>query len=190
LQAKTDKVKKRYKVNVKRKRKFDIEGEQDLVSDMVVILKLANYTNTQIAMICGISRGQVKIFLEDGNVRKKYLALKEKLPQAALDLGRQYLIEAVQAVAHVMRTSTDDAIVLKAAGELFDRFGIPKSSKIETTPDPSEGDGDPMSDPSLMVKLRKASPEVQQGVADLHEMFMSGVEQLLGKQEETSDEPT
>ena len=183
LRAQSDRVRKRYKVNVTKRRKFTFEGEDELVKNMIVVLKLANYTNSQIAMIVGVSRGQVKEILEDGNVQKQYLALKERLPQAALDLGRTYLIEAVQAVANVMRTSTDDNLVLKAASELFDRFGIPKVSRSEqkVEADDSETGGHPVT-PSLMEKLRQASPEVQAAAADLQEMFQSGIEQLLNSQ--------
>lgn len=187
LQKQTAKARKRYKVTTTKKRKFEFDGEEELVKDMIVVLKLANYTNSQIAMIVGISRGQVKVFLTDGNVQKKYLALKSKLPQAALELGRAYLIEAVQAVVHVMRTTDDETIILKAASELFDRFGVPKSSRVETTPDSPPTDDNPLSDPSLMARIRKASPEVQTALGELQESFLSGVEAILNR--ETADEP-
>jgi hypothetical protein len=187
LKRQTEKARKRYKVNVTKRRKFTYEGEDELVSDMIVILKLANYSNSQIAMIVGVSRKQVATFLEDGNVQKKYMRLKAALPQAAFDLGRMYLIEAVSAVVHVMRTTDDGALILKAAGELFDRFGIPKSSRVETTPDGGTPDGEnPMSDPTLMDKVRHASPEIQVAVAELQESFFEGVEQILGKDVETT----
>lgn len=184
LRKASNKARKRYKVNVKKRRKFEFEGEEELTKDMIVVLKLANYSNTQIAMIVGVSRQQVGGYLEDGNVQKKYLALKEKLPQAALELGRAYLIEAVTAVVHVLRTSTNEKMILQAAGELFDRFGIPKSSRIETPSDDGDDDN-PMADPSLMDKLRKASPEIQAAVADLQDSFMSGVEQILSQESHT-----
>ena len=181
LRAQEQKVRKRYKVNVRTKRNFTFEGEDELIKDMVVVLKLSNYTNTQIASIVGVSRGQVKEILEDGNVQKKLIALKSKLPQAALELGRAYLIEAVQAVAHVMRTSDKDDTILKAAAELFDRFGIPKVSRIEQK-DEEPDDGNPVT-PSMMEKLRGASPDVQAAAAELQEMFEEGLTRLLSDHE-------
>jgi hypothetical protein len=178
MKSNSDRVRKRYKVNVTKRRKFTFEGEDELVKDMVVVLKLSNYTNTQIASIVGVSRGQVKEILQDGNVQRQLMALREKLPQAALELGRAYLIEAVQAVAHVMRTTDDDALVLRAAGELFDRFGIPKVSRSEQKTETPDGGEHPVT-PSLMEKLRQASPEVQAKAADLQEMFQEGISQLL-----------
>jgi hypothetical protein len=117
IDAQTAIVKKRYKTDLKTRRKFSIAGEEDLVKDMIVVLKIANYTHGQIASIVGVSRGQVGVFLQDENVQKKMLALREALPQAALELGKAYLIEAVQAVVHVLRTETDNALVLKAGVE-------------------------------------------------------------------------
>lgn len=175
----TRKYKSKSKLNTSRK--FQFEGEEELVVDMVVMLKLANYTNSQIAMIVGVSRAQVKKYLDDGNVQKRYMALRAKLPEAAFELGRAYLIEAVQQVVTVMRTSVDDAVTLKAAAELFDRFGIPKISRNETKPSDADNDN-PLND-SLMDKLRAAAPEVQERAAELQSMFEEGLERLLSGNE-------
>lgn len=186
MKASNDRVRRRYKVNIAKRRKFTFEGEDELVKNMTVVLKLSGYQNTQIAQIVGVSRGQVKEILQDGNVQKQLVALANRLPQAALDLGRGYLIEAVQSVAHVMRTSEDEAMVLKAAGELFDRFGIPKVSRQEAKTAEPEEDGHPVT-PTMMEKLRSASPEVQAKAADLEEMFREGLDTLLTSTEKVSD---
>ena len=178
LQEQKKAVTRKYKTNVTRRRKFNFEGEEELVIDMIIFLKIANYSNTQIAMIVGVSKGQVAKYLDDGNVQKRYISLKAKLPEAAFALGQAYLIEAVQAVANVMRTTDDDSVVLKAAGEIFDRFGIPKVSRTEMKNPEESGDEHPV-DKTLMDRIRAASPEVQQGVAELQEMFETGIEQLL-----------
>jgi len=188
LKKKTDKARRKYKINITKRKKFTYEGEQELVKNMIVVLKLANYTNEQTAMIVGVSRNQVAEFLKDGNVQKQYMRLKQQLPQAALELGQAYLIEAVQAVVHVLRTADDDAIILKAAGEIFDRFGIPKSSRVETTPPKGEDDNPISGDPSLIDRIRGAAPETQEAVAQLQEAFEQGIAQLLEK--ETGDDET
>ena len=182
LKAKTDKVRRRYKVTVTKRRKFTYEGEEQLVKNMIVVLKLANYTNQQIAMIVGVSTKQVAVFLADGNVQKQYMRLKEQLPQAALELGQAYLIEAVQSVVHVLRTSDEEAIILKAAGEIFDRFGIPKASRIEQQHKIGEDDNPISGDPALIDKIRAAAPETQEAVSQLQEAFEQGVAQLLEKE--------
>src|SRR5262245_14348973 len=108
-----------------------LPGQKELVTDTVLILKLVNYSNVQIGKIVGISSDQVGDILNDEKTAERFLKLKKTLSQAAYELIQTYLIEAVQVVADVMRTSEDDAIVLKAAGELFDRGGLPKASRSE-----------------------------------------------------------
>ena len=186
LQEQASRVRRRYKVNINKRKKFTFEGESELVKNMTIVLKLAGYTNTQIATIVGVSRGQVKEILSDGNVQKQLVALANRLPQAALDLGRAYLIEAVQSIAHVMRTSTDEAMVLKAVGELFDRFGLPKVSRNEQK-QPEVEIGDHPVTQTMMERLRSASPEVQAKVADLQQMFEEGVSEILSTTSEEKD---
>lgn len=185
IEAQTALVKKRYKTNTRTKRKFSLEGEEGLVKDMIVVLKLANYTHGQIASIVGVSRGQVGVFLQDENVQKKMLTLREALPAAALELGKAYLIEAVQAVVHVLRTETDNALVLKAASELFDRFGLPKLSRSEAVIDETNRLGD--SDESLLAKFKSATPEMQEKAAQLHDMFEEGLKTILAESENGKD---
>jgi hypothetical protein len=191
IQEQTNKVKRKYKTNLRTRRRFVIQGEEELVKDMVVVLKLANYTHGQIASIVGVSRGQVGEYLKDENVQKKMLALREALPQAALELGKAYLIEAVQAVVHVLRTETDNALVLKAAAEMFDRFGLPKLSRTEATVDETNRLGD--TDESLISQFRTVSPELQEKAAQLHDAMEEGLRVLLDEANENrkgDDGPT
>jgi hypothetical protein len=185
-------VKKQYKVNVKTRRRFEIPGEESVVKEMALVLKLANYSNSQIAAIVGVSKGQVKDFVADPKFQNKLLYLKERLPEAALELGRAYLIEAVQAVAHVMRTSKDEAMVLKAAGEIFDRFGLAKLSRIERKNfDPLDAIGRGGNETTL-EQFRVAPPEIQEEAAQLFDMFEQGLKVLMDKatgSEENSDAP-
>lgn len=181
-------ARKRYRTKVTKRRNF-IEGEEELVKDMIVVLKLANYSHTQIAMIVGVGKTQVKEFLQDPKLQKKLLHLREALPQAAFDLGRAYLIEAVQAVVHVLRTEKDSAIILKAASELFDRFGIPKVAKSETKVDyPHETGMLSNKAEDWLAKFKDEPPELQEQAAQLVEALEEGLVGLLKK--EGADAPT
>src|SRR5262245_58872837 len=112
LAAQSHAVRRKYKTNLRLRKKFSIEGEESLVKDMIAILRVAGYTNSQIGQIVGVSRGQVREFLLEDDLQKLILILRERIPQAAVELGRAYLIEAVQAIVNIMRTSDDDAMVL------------------------------------------------------------------------------
>lgn len=179
----TSKAKKGYRLNTKTPRKGVTDDEIVVIKDMLISLKLVGYSNSQCAAIVGLSRGQVREIVKDPNFIKRLESLKTKLPEAAVNLGRAYLVESVMAVIHVMRTETDNALVLKAAAEMFDRFGVPKltrsESKIETPDEPQEEINQ-----SLLEKLRNEPPEVQERIASLHQSFSEGVEAILNEGKE------
>lgn len=171
-------VRRRYKKNLLKSRKI-LPGERDHVIDMVLVMKLAGYTNTQIGRVIGISRNQVADVLADPQVAEKLALLRSKLPQAALDLLEGYMIEAVQAIVDVMRSSEDDKLVLQAAAEVLDRAGLPKASKQERHNVNEEAIT--VTDDGIVEKLREASPEVQEEAAQLVERL----EALLASSAET-----
>jgi hypothetical protein len=159
-------IRRRYKKDVLKSRRL-LPGEIDHVIDMVLVMKLAGYTNTQMAKAIGIGRNQVKEILDDPKVTEKLVLLRASLPSAALDLLEGYMIEAVQTIVDVMRTAEDNAIVLKAASEVLDRAGLPKASKQERHN--VNEDQITVTDDGLVEKLREASPEVQEEAAQLVE---------------------
>jgi hypothetical protein len=186
LEKANSKARRGYNKNTKRKAKLE-DLDIAIVKDQLVALKvIGGYSNTQCAMIIGISKGQCKEIVADPNFKSHIEAVKKNLPQAALNLGRAYLVEAVQAVVHVMRTEHDNALVLKAAAEIFDRFGIPKVSRSESKIDTTQPEAEIPND--VMTQLKQARPEVQAQIADLHEGFLEGVTQILeGGKENNGD---
>lgn len=172
------KAKKGYKRNLKKRTNVSPE-ELVVIKDMLVSLKLVGYTNTQCAAIVGLSKGQTKEVVNDPNFKSRLASLQKKLPEAAINLGRAYLVEGVQAVVHVMRTEKDNGLVLKAAAELFDRFGIPKNTRAEIKTDPAAGQTEGEIPKDVMERIRLAPPELQEQIAGLNESFREGVERIL-----------
>lgn len=158
-------VRRKYKQNVLKSRKL-LPGEIPHVIDMVLVMKLAGYTNTDMARIIGISRNQVADILKAEDVTEKLTLLREKLPLAALDLLEGYMVEAVQVIVDIMRRS-EDKVALAAAVEVLDRAGLPKASKQERHN--INEDQITVTDDGLIDKLREASPEVQEEAAQLVE---------------------
>jgi hypothetical protein len=159
-------VRRKYKQNVRRPKTL-VPGEEQAVGFTCVVLKLAGYTNTDMSRIVGISKGQVKKLLETPENQAMLVELREKLPSAALELLHGYMIEAVQAIVNVMRASTDDKVVVQAAGEILDRAGLPKTSRQERKSEHEEKLN--ITDDGLLDKLRDSSPEVQEQAAQLVE---------------------
>lgn len=169
-EAKDDvlRVRRRYSKNTKRKKKIS-DATKPHIENMVAVLHLAHYPNTQIARIVGISRNQVAEMLQEPGVMEMIVTLRQEIPEAALDLMEAYMIEAVQAIVDVMRVSEDDAVVLKAASEILDRTGLPKTTKQERHQTNEERTT--ITDDGIVEALREASPEVQEAAATLIEQL-------------------
>lgn len=181
LEKAHSKAKKGYRINTKRDRKDVGDDEIVVIKDMLVSLRLVGYTPSQCAAVVGLSKGQVKEIVNDPNFKSRLESLKTKLPEAAVNLGRAYLVEAVQAVIHILRTENDNALILKAAAEIFDRFGIPKVSRAEVKSDPTPEQSGSEINETFMDRLRTAPPDIQEKVAALHESFTEGVERILSE---------
>jgi len=160
------KVRRRLKVDLTKDRKLAV-GEEQQIGMLVVVLKLASYSNLQIGRIVGVSKGQVKSFLDTPEAQQLLVELRTKISEAALELLHGYMIEAVQSIANVMRHAEDDKMILQAAAEILDRGGIPKASRQERLNE--NIDNIQISDDGLVERLRDASPEVQEQAAKLVE---------------------
>jgi hypothetical protein len=94
------------------------------------------------------------------------------------------MLEAVQAVADVMRSSESDDMILKAAGDILDRGGVPKSSrgerKVITEDKITIG-----TEEGLLEALRQLPPDKQEEAAQMIE----NVENFLHQQAEKEPEP-
>lgn len=172
------KVRRSYKKNLKTRKKL-LPVEEKHVATMVVILKLAGYTRSQMASIIGVSRGQIKEILEKPETLKLLETMRERLPQAALELLHGYSIEAVQAIVEVMRMSHEPKWILHAAESILDRVGIPKASRMER----HSINENTVSADDFFERLRQAPPEIQERAAQMVE----DLEKLLGEQTEDED---
>ena len=156
-----DRVRRKYKTPKARRRMTPAEERH--ITNMVIVLKLGSYTRTQISSICGISLKQTKGILDNPETQKQLERLREQLPNAAMELLHGFMIEAVQAIADVMRTSDDPKYVLLAAESILDRGGVPKASRQERHN--FNKDETPVFGEDFFERLRKASPEVQERAA-------------------------
>jgi hypothetical protein len=173
-------IRRRYKVNLTTRKRY-APGEENFVADLVVVLTLAGFSRTQIARTVGISKGQTKELLEAPDVAERIVALRDRLPQAALDLIHTYMIEAVQAIADVMRTSQRDEMILKAAAEILDRGGAAKASRTEQDIHKVEESRTTFSSEGMVEAIRQLPPEKQEEAAQMIE----NVENFLIEQANT-----
>ena len=179
-------IRRRYKKNLSTKRKI-LPGQNEFVIDMVLVFKLVNYSNVQIAKIVGVSRGQVAEILNDPQVAERLAKLQKNLAGAAFDLLQTYLIEAVQTLVDIMRTEKDNQIVLKAAAEILDRAGMPKASRSESKVDKTLTQETKLTaDEEMMAAFRDLSPELQEEAAQMVEGIQTFLAEHKGKSDEES----
>jgi hypothetical protein len=177
-------VKRKYKVDLNKRKKL-LPAEISHVEDTVVVLKLAGYSRSQMAKVIGISKGQVKEILELPAVNERLVELRQALPQAALDLLQGYMIEAVQAIVDVMRSTHDDKFVLQAASEILDRAGLPKASRQERHQ--VNEDRTTFTDEGIVDRLRAAPVHVQEQAATMIEQLENLLTQHADAEGEEDD---
>jgi len=135
---------------------------------IAMILRISGYEYSQIALIVNATTESVKHWFtakQYVEFQEEYNILKASVTKAAAKLLEAYTIEAIQAIAHVMRTTYSDELVLKAAAEILDRAGMPKTSRQEKKSDHEHHHEITAGGESLLEKLRDAPPEIQEQAA-------------------------
>jgi hypothetical protein len=178
-------VRRKYKINLATRREL-LPGEIPHVIDTLIVLKLAGYTRSQMAKVIGISRGQIREYLEMPEVEERLVELRQALPQAALNLLQGYMIEAVQALVDVMRRTSDDKYILQAAGEILDRAGLPKASRQERHIEHEEKTT--FTDDGMVDKLRELPIATQEKAAQLIEELESLLGEAAGEEADAEAE--
>lgn len=168
-------------VNIRRKL---LPGEKKHIEEQIAVLRIAGYNNTQISKVTGVSRGQVKEILEDAGVIELVNELRLSLTKAAANLLEHSLVEAVQALVNILRSSTDEQNIIKAAGEILDRGGLPKLSRQESRREIETKTS--FTDDGIVDALRMLPPEQQEEAAQMIE----GLQSMLNKAIENGDAPS
>jgi|SRR5215471_5411101 len=166
--AEITRIRRKYKRGVTISRKF-LPGEAKHVEDMAIVLKLAGYSNVQICRVIGLSNEQLKTMLDQPRVTERLVFLRSSMSNAALELLQGYMIEAIQTIVDVMRTESDNKLVLQACAEILDRAGIVKASRQERLQVNEQRTV--FTDDGIVEALREASPEVQEQAAQLFEQM-------------------
>jgi hypothetical protein len=170
-------IRRKYKTRLTTRKRY-VVGEEDAIATTVAVFKIAGYSNTQIAQIIGISRNQVAQQLEKEHTQELMVLLRTNLTNAALELLESYTVEAIQALADVLRTSEDDNVRIKAASEILDRAGIPKVSRSERKVE--EEHTTTFTDDGIVESLRQLSPEAQEQAAQMIENLENFLQENTG----------
>lgn len=180
-------VRRKYKLNPKKRRVVFEQGEENHLKTIAVILKVAGFTHSQIGASVGVTRGQIGDWLNEPKTKQLFLDTLDAIPAAAKELLQTYSIEAVHAIADVMRSSTDDKMILEAAKDILDRSGLPKATKSEIDRQDTKKLEFGVNSEDLTA-LRDLPPHLQEEAAQLMEDLENSLRELVEKRE-TKDEP-
>lgn len=162
-------------------------GEENHLKTISIILKIAGYSHTQIAASIGVTRGQVGDWLAEEKTQALYIDTLNAIPKAAKDLMQTYSIEAVHAIVDVMRSSTDDRMILEAAKDILDRSGLPKATRSEV----DRQDTKKLEvgvNPDDLSTLRDLPPHLQEQAAEMVENLEASLKELVTKNEKEPDD--
>lgn len=174
-------IRRKYKTRLTTRKRY-VVGEEDAIATTVAVFKIAGYSNVQIAQIVGISRNQVAQQLEKEQTQELLVLLRTNLTNAAIELLESYTVEAIQALADVLRTSEDDNVRIKAASEILDRAGVPKVSRSERKVE--EEHTTTFTDDGIVESIRQLSPEAQEQAAQMIESLETFLEENSGAEVE------
>jgi len=187
LEKRRTRVRRKYKVNPKKRRVAFAPGEENHLKHISVILKIAGFSNTQIGASIGVTRGQVGDWLSEPDIQKLHMDTLEAIPGAAKELLQTYSIEAVHAISDVMRSSDDDKMVLEAAKDILDRAGLPKASRSEVDKTSTNKFEMGINQDDLTV-LRDLPPHLQEEAAQMMEDFENQLKEMVEKSDKATDE--
>lgn len=183
LDQERQRVRRKYKVNPKKRRVVFAPGEEYHLKVISVILKIAGYSHTQIAASIGVTRGQVGDWIAEEETQALYVDTLAAIPLAAKELMQTYSIEAVHSIVDVMRSSTDDKMILEAAKDILDRSGLPKATRSEVDRSDTKKLEFGVNSDDLST-LRDLPPHLQEKAAELVENLENSLRELVVEKDE------
>lgn len=136
--------------------------------------KAADFSYTYIAQALNTTKSIVSHWFEDEEMQKRTLQVREDHTAGAVRLIKTYMIEAVETLMQIARTTFDEKIAKEILQDLLDRGGVTKVNKSESaTVNVNKAEVDITDSHGLMEKLANADPQVQQKAAEHMEELMA-----------------
>lgn len=179
LKKEMKRIRRRYKIPAKNK-KFS-PGERDAIEFQVVVLKLAGYSQRQLAAAVGISRAQVSEIVNAPHNQELIVETRLNLAEKVQEFLQLMMPEAAMTIVDVMRTEDDGNLRLKAAADIFDRGGIPKVSRSERKEEHEESVS--LKGDDFLDAIRQLPPEMQEQAAQMIENLQALVDGNLTDEE-------
>ena len=168
-QARND-IKKRYK---RGKRESKITSLADLTDVELAVkresacyLKAADFSYTYIGDALNTTKSIVKRWFEEPAMRERVAEIQEDYIDGGVKLLRTYVIELIEMLVEIARTTSDEKIAIQAITEALDRAGLTKVNKSESASvRTNKSEVDITDRTGLLAAMADADPSVQQEMA-------------------------
>lgn len=154
-------------------------SDQELAwrKETACLLSAANFSEAYIADALGTTRGVVNgWFKNDDRMHPRVLQIKDEMTSGALKLLRSYLLEAVEMLMDLARSTDDEVLAARILQDFLDRGGISKVNKSESVSAQEirqTSEVDIVDKSGLIDSLREAAPEVQMKAAEKMEELLA-----------------
>jgi len=153
------------------------ERETALAKEAACLLSAAGFSEAYIAEALGTTRGVVNgWFKNDEALADRVLQIKDEITVSAVKLIRSYMLEGVEMLMEIARTTTDEKLAASVIQDLLDRGGVSKVNKSESVSAQTvreEKEVHITDKGGLVEALREASPEAQLAAAEHLEAFLA-----------------
>ena len=147
-------------------------SEQELAwrKETACLLIAAGFSESYAAEALGTTKGVVNgWFKNDERMHARVIQVKDEITTGALKLMRGYLLEAVEMLMSIARSTDDEALAVRVLQDFLDRGGISKVNKSESlsSAEIKKTTEVELTDKSgLADALKDAPPEVQMRIAE------------------------
>ena len=152
--------------------------ERQLKQQMLCYLKAGGFSNAYCAEAFDVSRATIDRWLADEelNLRAQIAEISANYIAAGVTMMQSYLIEIVEGLMDVFRTTEDENVAVKIGFEMLDRLGVSKVNKSESAVAATlkqQSEVDIVDKTGLLELVKKAPPNVQQAMAQRSEELLA-----------------
>lgn len=152
------------------------EFERNLKQEMLCYLVAAGMSRTYCADALGVARSTITGWLDDDELklRERAAALNDNMLKAGVNMIQTYVLEIIEALMDIFRTTQDEAVAVKIGFEMLDRLGISKIQKVEANRRVTQTHEVEFSDKRGVISaVKNAPPEVQSAMAEMAERMVA-----------------
>lgn len=159
--------------------------EREMKQEIACYLKAQDFSHSYIGDAVGVSRSTVASWFTNPELRlmERVATIRKDFINGTVKLLKSYLIEIVESLMDIMRTTTDEKLAVDIGFQILDRVGLSKVNKSQSVSAITNREELEVTDRTgLLGRAKNAPPHVQAKMAEAMETMIA-----LGKEYEDVD---